>query len=258
MQAVQKQFFPARTRLINLVQRINNPEYYWITRPLLAFIITRVIVFFSGYLAEIAIPGVTASGLYHVNPNNVFLDIWARWDSGFYLRVAEQGYWFQPGQQSGVAFFPLYPLLINVLKPIFGSYLAAGVIVSNSLFLGALIFLYNLTELEFGESAASRTVFYIAAFPTAFFFSAVYTESTFLFFSVATLYFARKRLWAWTMLFGLLCSASRIVGVVMWGAVMLEWLKAHGWLLSRIHTRQAWLNLWKGIRQDWLIWRCCA
>jgi hypothetical protein len=95
-------------------------------------------------------------------------------------------------------------------------------------------------------------VFYIAAFPTAFFFSAVYTESTFWFFSVATLYFARKRLWAWTMLFGLLCSASRIVGVVMWGAVMLEWLKSHDWLLSRIHTRQTWLNLWKGIRQDWL------
>lgn len=114
-----------------------------------------------------------------------------------------------------------------------------------------MIFLYKLTELEFDSASASRAVFYIAAFPTSFFFTAVYTESVFLFFTVSTMYFARRRLWAWAAVFGLLCAASRIVGVVIWGVVGLEWLASHGWTLSTIHTRAAWANLFKALRTDW-------
>lgn len=252
MQAVQLQLLPARNLFARMAQAIANPENDWITRPLIAFAISRFIVFFSGYLAEVAIPGIIGDGLYHVNPNNVFLDIWARWDSGFYLRISQSGYWFMPGLQSGVAFFPVYPLLINLLSPFVGGMLAAGVLVSNTALYLALVFLYKLTELEFGKSAAGRTVMYIAVFPTAFFFTAVYTESLFLLLSVGTMYFARKQQWAWAALFGLICSASRIVGVLMFGVVVLEWLGAHGWLLTRMHQKQSWLNLWQGLRQDGL------
>lgn len=244
---------PARMRLNHYIQAANEPRYHWITRPLLAFLVTRFIVFFGAYVAEIAIPGIAGDGLYHVNPNNVLLDVWARWDSGFYLRIVEEGYRFIPGQQSSVAFFPVYPMLMSFAKPFTGSALAAGVLVSNLCLLGALIFLYLLTELEFEDSSvASRTVFYIAAFPTAFFFTAVYTESTFLLLSVSTMYFARKRMWAWAGVFGLMCSASRIIGVVMWGIVGLEWLRSHGWTLGTIHKVEAWKNLWKALRTDWL------
>lgn len=237
---------------VQIFSALNDPKNYWITRPLLAFLITRIIVFVGAYLAEIAIPNISGEAFYHVNPGNVWLDVWARWDSAFYLRIVESGYWFVPGEQSAVAFFPLYPLLVSMIEPITG-HLFAGVIVSNTLLLGALIFLYQLAQFEFKDSAvASRAVFYIAAFPTAFFFSAVYTESTFLFFTVATMFFARKRLWAWAMLFGFLCASSRIVGIVMWGVVGLEWMESHGWTLGTIYKPQAWRNLFAGIRKDWL------
>jgi hypothetical protein len=37
-------------------------------------------------------------------------DVWARWDSDWYLRIAESGYdW----PSSSPAFFPLYPLLVG-------------------------------------------------------------------------------------------------------------------------------------------------
>ncbi|MEO0561667.1 MAG: mannosyltransferase family protein [Chloroflexota bacterium] len=230
--------------------RLNVPD--WIARPALAFIVTRLIVFFAAYLAEIAIPGVVGDGLYHANPNNVFLDVWARWDSGFYLSIAERGYFFQLGQQSSVAFFPMYPLLMAALTPITGSALAAGVLVSNLALFGALVFLYLLTDLEFEDRAtATRAVFYMAAFPTAFFFSAVYTESTFALLAIATMYFARRRLWAWAALFGVLVASTRIVGVVMWGVVGLEWLKVHGWTLSTIHKGSSWRGFWQGLRMDW-------
>ncbi|MDX2141265.1 MAG: mannosyltransferase family protein [Chloroflexota bacterium] len=252
MQAIQTRLAPFRVGVSQFVEHATQPQYYWITRPLLALVITRLIVFFGAYVAEIAIPGISGDGLYHVNPNNILLDVWARWDSAFYLRIVEQGYWFVPGQQSSVAFFPLYPLLMSFAEPFVGSALAAGVLVSNLCLFGALVFLYRLTEFEFDANAAGRTVFYIAAFPTAFFFSAVYTESTFLLFTVSTMYFARRRMWAWAALFGVLCASSRIVGVVIWGIVGLEWLRAHGWTLGTIHKMQSWRNLLKALRVDWL------
>lgn len=250
MQAIHARLSPFTDRFQGFADRINQPHYNWLTRPLMAFLITRFIVFVGAYLAEIGIPSVIGDGLYHVNPNNVWLDVWARWDSAFYIRIVEQGYSFVPGQQSSVAFFPLYPLLVSFLEPFMGV-LAAGVLVSNTLLLGSLIFLYKLTELEFDAASAGRAVFYIAAFPTAFFFTAVYTESTFLFFTVSTMYFARKRQWAWAALFGILCSSSRIVGVVIWGVVGLEWLKSHGWTLMTIYKVEAWRNLLHALRRDW-------
>lgn len=243
---------PITRRFEGLAAAINSERYHWLTRPLLAFLVTRAIVFAAAYLAEIAIPGVTGDGYYHVNPGNVWLDVWARWDSAFYLSIVERGYWFVPGQQSSVAFFPLYPLLVSALTPFFGT-LAAGVIVSNTLFFGALVFLYLLTDLEFNDGAtASRAVFYLAAFPTSFFFSAVYTESTFLFFAIGAMYFARRNLWAWAALFGMLCASSRIVGVVMFGVIGLEWLASHGWTFKgALTTRKAWENLLGALRRDW-------
>lgn len=253
MQAVLRQGTVAANRVTKIFYILNHPRYHWLTRPLLAFLITRLIVVFAAYLAEIAIPGVTGAGFYHADPQNIFLDVWARWDSGFYLTIAKTGYTYTLGLQNPVAFFPLYPLLTHMVAPLVGGALQAGVLLSNLFFFGALVFLYRLSELEFGDaSTASRTVFYIGAFPTAFFFSAVYTESIFLFFSVATMYFARRRLWAWAALFGMLCTSSRIVGVLMFGIVGLEWLRSNGWTLSTIYKRQAWINFWYGLRKDWL------
>jgi len=227
--------------------------YPWLLYPALAFVITRLVVFFGAYLAEIALPSLSGDGFWHAVPDNIFLDVWARWDSGFYIKIIEEGYLFVVGQQSNVAFFPLYPLLVAAVDSFTENVVLAGIVVSHLSLLIALIFLYRLTYLEFGDhGTAQRSVFYIAAFPTAFFFSAVYTESTFLLFAVATLYFARRRLWAWAALMGLLTSITRIVGVVLWGVVMLEWMRVQGWTLSSMFRPQAWRNLFQGLRRDWI------
>jgi hypothetical protein len=227
-------------------------SFSWLLIPLMAFLISRLIVLFAAYITEIAIPSISGDGLYHVDPNNIFLDVWARWDSGFYLSIANSGYHYAAGQQSNVAFFPVYPLLVNLVAPFVGGSLVSGVIISNACFLGTLIFLYKLTEFEFDSEAASRAVFYIAAFPTAFFFSAVYTESTFLLFSIGAFYFARKQEWGWAALFGMICSASRIVGVLSFGIVMLEWMRSQGWTISSSYKIESWINLFKGLKRDWL------
>jgi len=244
MEAVQK---PTQT-----TETTQSRDFSWLLIPLVAFIVTRIIVFLAAYLTEVAFPGLIGDGYYHVDPDNILLDVWARWDSGFYLTIINGGYDFVVGQQSNVAFFPLYPLMVNLLAELTNNVLLAAVIISNSCLFLSLVFLYKLTEHEFDKDTAGRTVFYIAAFPTAFFFSAVYTESTFLLFSIGALYFARKGEWGWAAVMGMLCSMSRIVGVLSFGVIGLEWLKYHGWTFSTIYKLSAWKNMLKGIKTDWV------
>jgi len=39
----------------------------------------------------------------------------SRWDAGWYLEIARDGYRYEPGVPSNAAFFPLYPLLIRAV-----------------------------------------------------------------------------------------------------------------------------------------------
>src|SRR5215218_8167016 len=40
---------------------------------------------------------------------------WAQWDSGWYHEIAANGYSYVVGQQSTVAFFPAYPLVVRAV-----------------------------------------------------------------------------------------------------------------------------------------------
>jgi hypothetical protein len=86
--------------------------------------------------------------------------------------------------------------------------------------------LHRLTTLDLGEAAARRTVLLVAFFPTAFFLSAVYTESLYLTLSVAAIYAARTERWAWSGLLGGLAGATRSNGILI--AVPLVLLYLYG------------------------------
>ena len=90
-------------------------------------------------------------------------------------------------------------------------------------------------------------------FPAGFVLNAVYSESTFLFFSVAAIYAVRRHRWGWGLLFGMLSCVTRLVGLAIWPFILLEWLQMHGWTPGRLGQRQAWWNLLQGLRTDWLV-----
>ncbi len=222
----------------------------WLTIPLLAFTLSRLLIFGAGILGDTMLP--TEEGHWVADESSPFLSMWAKWDSQYYVDIATNGYWFRPGQQSNVAFFPLYPMTVQVLSKLFdGKIILTGFLVSNLAFFGALIFFYLLTELELGSDSAKRAVYYLAFFPTSFFFSAVYTESMFVFLSIATMYFARKHQWIWAAVFGILTAATRNLGILMWALVLWEWLRAQGWVFLAMHKKQTWLNLWAGFKKNW-------
>ena len=160
--------------------------------------------------------------------SNDFLDLPARWDTGWYLGVAMDGYeWnpsYRPEQQQNIAFFPAVPMLMRYLSPVFGRQpLWTGVGVSLVAFFAGLIYLLRLARQEIGDEAgAVAAVTFMAAYPFAVFFSAAYTEGLFFLTIVAAVYhFKNDRLWSaafWGLLAGLTrpngCFLSIVLGLM--------------------------------------------
>jgi hypothetical protein len=143
---------------------------------------------------------------------NLLVSPLARWDSAWYLAIAQGGYDHNPERTT---FFPLYPMLVRGLGEVLRSELIAGVVISLACFAIGLILLYRLTALELDNERARICVMLLAFCPMAYFFSAVYTESLFLALSVGCIYQARRGRWAWAGVLGAVAAASRNTGVVL-------------------------------------------
>ena len=158
-----------------------------------------------------------------------FLQYFVKWDSGFYLELAEKGYFFDQAKELyNVAFFPLYPLLIKIFSFVFRSEVVAGLVISSLATLCACFFLYKLAKLELHKSSLSlRTIFYFLLFPTAVFLAAIYTESLFIFLACASFYFARTKQWKWAGVFGFFAALARPIGIILFPVLILEYFEQY-------------------------------
>ncbi len=132
--------------------------------------------------------------------------------------IATQGY-----AGTDMAFFPLFPLLIRILGSLVGNHLVAGLLISNASFFFGLLYLYKLLEHEYDRSVARRAIFYVSIFPSAFFFSAVYTESLFFMLTVASFYYMRMHHWWFAGAIGFLAALTRVEGVLLVVPFLIEW-----------------------------------
>jgi hypothetical protein len=196
----------------------------WLRTPVYIFLVTRLGIAAIAYISVSVIPDAQAT-IYHLRgTENRLLDVFgSRWDTGFYVSIAEEGYRYQGVELPSVAFFPLLPLLMRLLTPVAGDAVAAGILISNLALLGATILLYRLVLDQVNEEVAERAVWYLSVFPASFFGSAIYTESLFLLTAVGALFLARRGRWVWAGLFGIAAALTRLHGVLV--AVLLagEW-----------------------------------
>jgi len=155
-------------------------------------------------------------------PPSPFWDAMVRHDSGWYLDIARRGYDMSgamAGGRSNIAFAPVYPLLMRYVGRILGrspgDFYLGGVIVSWLSFALAMVALSRLAALDLPPPRAERAALLTAIFPFAFFFGAVYTESTFLLFTVLAFYAFRTRRWAMGGVCGAVATATRVTGILM-------------------------------------------
>jgi hypothetical protein len=161
----------------------------------------------------------------------------ARWDSVWYLRIADDGY----EHPLSPHFYPLYPLLARVVGTPVGSSLIGGVLVSLAAFMAALYLLHRLVDLELGRERARQAVLLMAFFPSSLFFSAVYTESLFLVTSLGAFYAARTGRWAWAGAAAGLAATTRAPGVLLLVPLLLLYLYGRREDRERPDRESGWL-----------------
>ncbi len=178
----------------------------------------------------------------------------ARWDSAWYLSIAQHGYEaarsrgaFLPldptllgapgGAASRAAFFPLYPALVGALGRLGMPLVLGGIAVSVGALAVALYGVHRLTTLEIVERSLARgavdaparetarmTVLLIAFFPMAFFLSAVYSESLYLALSVGVFWSARRGRFVIACALAGFAAATRSAGIVLLVPIVLLYL----------------------------------
>lgn len=160
-----------------------------------------------------------------INPaGNIALSLWQRFDTNWYLKIAERGY----EADGSTVYFPAYPFLIKALAS-FTDPMAAALLISNLSLIGSLGLLYQLTASITNEASARRTIIYLLLFPTAFFLTSAYTESLFLFFALASLFAASRGRWGWSVICGMFSSLTRLQGVLLvFPLAWLMWRETNG------------------------------
>src|SRR5436190_11062336 len=169
------------------------------------------------------IPGMIPRGnaMWYGSPGGPLLNgitdrlagVWTRWDGQWYLKIATEGYHNGNGT---AAFFPLWPWLVSGVGWLAGErYIWAGILLSSLFFLAALLLLHRLVRLDFHPADAGRTTFYMAIFPMAFYFWAVYSESLFLFLTVGAILAMRTQRWWWSALCISLAIWTRSAGLLL-------------------------------------------
>ena len=183
--------------------------------PIILFFTSRLGLFLLAYLSLILIPVVSGEGFWRAFPNNLFLDGWARWDSGWYINIAKNGYSDQlQNVYLNTAFFPMYPMLIKGFQFLIRDYAISGILISNLSLLCACVFLFKVISTSHGEDVAKKSILLLLLNPFSFFFSAVYTESFFLLAVTLVFYFGQRKQWLAAAICSAIAGATRLVGII--------------------------------------------
>jgi Gpi18-like mannosyltransferase len=197
---------------------------------LLIFIGLKIALTVTGMLAQAYIPA-DLTWRQQISDNQV-LSPWAQYDSLVYLDVAKNGYSADYAGSGNYGWFPLFPLLIRIFSVI--GYDLSAFLVANVASFIAVIVLYYLVREELDESRARKACFYLLLFPTAFYLTAMYTESLFIMLAISSFYFARKEKWLFSGICGALAAVTRMQGVFIFLPVFYIYLRKKGFDIRKI------------------------
>jgi hypothetical protein len=155
-----------------------------------------------------------------------------RWDCAWYVRLAEIGYDGFPTPRlinaGNWAFFPAYPMLIGALVKLTG---LPTMLVATATSIALSVAAVRVAWPLLGRNLAAYTLFavFLLAGPFSIYFTTFYTEVLFLFLAICVFVALQQRRWLLAGLFAAALSATRIVGVFIVFAILVEaWLDHRG------------------------------
>ena len=175
-----------------------------------------------------------------------FLHELSNWDGLWYRMVANQGYPGHPSDaQTTRGFFPLYPLVIYDVEPIFKvtghdaiwSASVSGVLISGIGGAIACVYVYRLAEGWWDRFTARRATILFILFPGSVVFSMVYSEGLLMPLAAACIFYLERKRWLLAGVLAGFATAVQPVAIVLIPvcaiSALLEW-RRRGWRLSAL------------------------
>ena len=204
------------------------------------FVLTRIALILIGVMTQATLGDGVISPL---------IGLGCRWDCGWYLSIAQDGYTMQdnPGSPGATvyAFFPMLPLLMRTIASITGlGLLESALLLTNLCFIATLAYLHRyVLLLGYTRGVAMLAVGLLCLAPQGFVFSAVYTESVFLLLLTSAMFHLRREDYIRAGLAAAMLSATRANGVFFivfalawsihqfgWRSVLRPWRQAEAYL----------------------------
>lgn len=145
------------------------------------------------------------------------LDGWFHRDSAWYWSIAENGYFYHPGQQSSIAFFPSYPLTVRALGTLIGGDMqVAGTVVAITAALGAVLLFAHWVRARLAPPSAAVAVGLMLLYPFAFYlYGPMYSDSLFILAVVSAFLLLDRGHPLLAALAGVVATAGRPVGLAV-------------------------------------------
>jgi len=167
--------------------------------------------------AVVTIGSTTAGPTLPYLDGPVWLDGWSEGDSGWYYGIATYGYFYNPGEQSSIAFFPSYPLAVRGVGDLIGGdYQIAGSLIGVLAGAAAVVLFAQWVWQRLPRGGAITAIAVMMVYPYAFFlYGAMYSDSLFLLTAVGAFVLLERRYYWLAGLVGVVATAGRPVGVAV-------------------------------------------
>lgn len=208
------------------------------TQALWRFLAVAVACALVGSVA-MTVLGVPGSGRQIEHFPWPFLDMWVRWDAGWYEQIALREYNYSATTQSAAAYFPLYPLAMRAVMLTGANVFIAGIVLTF-IFGAAAVVMFSRWAALMKPEASSLAVWLLVLWPFVFYIvGAVYSDALFLLCVTTAFFQLEKGRVGWATVFGALATATRPIAP----AVVLGLLVRHIELRRAAGHRFGWRDL---------------
>lgn len=190
-------------------------------RPALAIhgAIAALLFLFVAFFAHASLPLPYQQGVKPADYSGPSaLEGWVRFDAGWYRSIAEHGYYFRgDDEQSSVAFFPVYALVMRGFHSVFGGDTAAwGIFVTLLAGLAIAVLFYRWCVPRLGEVGARYALAMLLLWPYGWYlFGAVYADALFIALVIAAFSLLEKDRIVLATALGAIATATRPVGLAV-------------------------------------------